>query len=341
MKLLLVASSSGGHVYPAFTLGKYLKEKGEEVHYLGIRGEIEEKILPSESLILLPLPKSFRKSLAHPSKTRKCFFKADEILREFDAVVGFGGFITLFVSRLPSLKQRFFYLHEANVDFGDSNKYALSRCQSAFTTFLPTDSARYRDRIVLSGNPVTDSVERSKGRGEFISFIFGSLGSATLMETVMSYLKRQNRREKFLLITSERYYHKAVEVLGEKQNVTLRAVTDKNELYSASRVIFCRGGASTLAEIITAGVNCVCIPSPYVKHHHQERNAQYLAEQHLIAVVGEEEFTPERIDHLVDYYARKDFPKMELCNQRGFLPQHPCLTMYMKIRNDYDQRKLR
>ena len=41
MKILIVASSSGGHVYPGYKLGCYLEKMGNVVNYLGIYNEIE------------------------------------------------------------------------------------------------------------------------------------------------------------------------------------------------------------------------------------------------------------------------------------------------------------
>ena len=37
MKILIVCSSSGGHIYPGLSFGKYLVKCGEEVSYLGIK----------------------------------------------------------------------------------------------------------------------------------------------------------------------------------------------------------------------------------------------------------------------------------------------------------------
>ena len=66
MKVLLVASSSGGHIYPALKLGTYLKKMDVQIKYLGIENEIEENIYPVEERYLIKLPKSFKKSLHKP-----------------------------------------------------------------------------------------------------------------------------------------------------------------------------------------------------------------------------------------------------------------------------------
>ncbi len=61
MKILIVCSSSGGHIYPGLSFGKYLVKCGEEVSYLGIKNQIEEKIILN-NLILIDIDNSFKKS---------------------------------------------------------------------------------------------------------------------------------------------------------------------------------------------------------------------------------------------------------------------------------------
>ena len=53
MRILLVASSSGGHVYIAKHFGEYLSKCNIEHSYLGINGEIEENIFPKKKSVLL------------------------------------------------------------------------------------------------------------------------------------------------------------------------------------------------------------------------------------------------------------------------------------------------
>ena len=53
MKILIACSSSGGHINPAISLGKYLTSKNYEVTYLGFKGQLEEKLIDSSKLILL------------------------------------------------------------------------------------------------------------------------------------------------------------------------------------------------------------------------------------------------------------------------------------------------
>ena len=50
MKIVLAASSSGGHVFPCLILGNYLINKGHEVTFIGFKDNYEEKVFPKEAV---------------------------------------------------------------------------------------------------------------------------------------------------------------------------------------------------------------------------------------------------------------------------------------------------
>lgn len=336
MKFLIVCSSSGGHVYPGYNFGNYLKKCGESVHYLGISNEIEERIIPSNELTTFTVPKSFKKSLKNPFLTFKALKKINNFIADFDVIVGFGGFITFLVSLCPKIKEKMFYLHEANIDIGDSNKYSLKRAKGIFTSYKDT-KIKTKKKVYYVGNPVVDSLKIKSQEKKYISFIFGSLGSRTLLEKTSDYLINQNDKNLYLLVTGKKYFSEYQKKLSQKSNIKVIDYIDRNELYSQTKLIFCRGGASTLSEVLTSQTNCVCIPSPYVKHNHQYNNAYFLFTHHALTLIEEKDLTNDKILECLDYYQTK-YGKMELKNQQSFVMSNVSLKMYLQIKNDYQSK---
>ena len=59
--------------------------------------------------------------------------------------------------------------------------------------------------------------------------------------------------------------------------------------------MICRAGASTISELTALGTAAIMVPSPNVTNHHQERNAQVLADHGGALMLLEEEAAPERM----------------------------------------------
>ncbi len=331
MKILIVCSSSGGHIYPGLSFGKYLVKCGEEVSYLGIKNQIEEKIILN-NLILIDINNSFKKSLKNPFKTIKGIKRINQIILDYDVIIGFGGFITFLVSRCNNINKKLFYLHEANYDIGDSNKLSLKNAKGIFTSYKDIN----HKKAYFVGNPVVDNLNIINKR-KYISFVFGSLGSKTLLDKTSIFLLNQNDNNEYLLVTSDKYFNEFDKLLKNKINVKVIPYVDRNYLYSNTKLIFCRGGASTLSEIINVNINCVCIPSPYVKHNHQYHNALYYFKYHCLTLVEEKEYNEDKIKECLAYYQTK-FKDMELVNQKNFKVDNVCLKMYLKIKNDYNKK---
>lgn len=55
-------------------------------------------------------------------------------------------------------------------------------------------------------------------------------------------------------------------------------IYDMPTVMVAADLVLCRGGASTLSELTAIGKPAVIVPSPNVTNHHQEKNANVLAQ---------------------------------------------------------------
>ena len=50
MKIVVTSGGTGGHVYPAVSLIKYLENQGEEVTFIGARNKLEEEVSKKEDI---------------------------------------------------------------------------------------------------------------------------------------------------------------------------------------------------------------------------------------------------------------------------------------------------
>ncbi|MDD6301726.1 MAG: UDP-N-acetylglucosamine--N-acetylmuramyl-(pentapeptide) pyrophosphoryl-undecaprenol N-acetylglucosamine transferase [Bacillales bacterium] len=298
MKILLVASSSGGHVYPCISFGDYLKKNHHKVKYLGIKNQFEEDIYLQEG-IYLGIENSFKKYLTHPNLQELLYLK--KIIKEFDAIICFGGFITFLVTIANIFINRPLFIHEQNVVLGDANKIGSIFSKRVFTAF---DIKIYKGMYV--GNPRQEKCKKKEfsfKKKLRVLFVFGSLSSTTLLDIVCKYVNSINdNMHDYTIVISKKYYQIYTKKILNKR-ITLLSNIDLSKNYDNYDLIFSRAGASTLSEIIASRTYAVIIPSPYVKHNHQYKNALYLKKKGMIDVLLEKDFSLENINRFIELYS--------------------------------------
>lgn len=310
MRILFVASGSGGHIYPAYSLLKEAKKK-HQVAYLMIKNSLEERIIKDDDIerVYLDVETQAQKYWKNPKKIILLIQKKgllEKKIKDYDAVIAFGGFIT-FIAALACKKCHVkLYIHEQNALLGDANAFSLSNARYLFSSFehleIPT---RYQHKLCFCGNPRADEA-LLKRRYQYspyplrILFMAGSLGSSSLLEIIrdVSFDKRLSKCH-FLVVTGNNNYQKyACQSWGE--NTTLRSYLDDALYYmSIQSLIIMRAGATSIMEVRSLAIPSLLIPSPYVKHNHQLFNAQAMKKKGYAFLMEEKNLTSERLSSFI------------------------------------------
>lgn len=324
VKIVFTGGGTGGHIYPALSLWRYLLEHQEQVdaHYIGTREGLEQSIvtplaLPFETVEAAGLKRQVSlSSLRTLAKTTRGYFQARRLLRRVrpDVVVGTGGFVTLPVVFAASSLHIPSIIWEGNARPGLTNRLCASRASAVAISF--EESARYfgqAKQVVLTGNPrasevvsVTPRHQREALdtyrilRGQKVVLIFtGSRGSESVNDIVTTVLPRfaDHPEWRCLFVTGEKHYERAVGQLGElPRNVTVHPfIYDLANLLPNVDLLISRAGSSTLAEICAVGMASILIPSPYVTANHQVENAKGLVERGAASMIPEDELSAERL----------------------------------------------
>ena len=289
-KILLVSSSSGGHIFPCVTLGKFLLNKGYDVTFMGIRAQMEEDLFFGNS-IYLTIPNSFKKSLKN-IKSLVDNLKYKKIVKEFDMTIVFGGFISFYVTYFLHPKNLF--IHEQNVVMGDSNLLCYPFCKKLFSSF-PIEGKK----ILYASSPSADRFRsvNFKKKIENILFIFGSLGSSTLLKKTLEFTKI-NKKYNVTIVKGKRVND---EVNDEH---FIPFLDSEKDIYNYD-LIFTRGGATTLIEIMKTRIPFVVVPSPYVKRNHQEKNALFLKD--YCYIIKEKDYDVNSISSAISYFENEEY----------------------------------
>ena len=136
----------------------------------------------------------------------------------------------------------------------------------------------------------------------------GSLGAQVFNEEV----------PKALALLAPELRPQVIHQAGEKHIATLKAnytaagvmaecaafIADMAQAYAEADLVLCRAGALTVAELACVGVASVLVPFPYAVDDHQTGNARYLADADAGILVGQKDFSAEKLAELLGEITR-------------------------------------
>ena len=284
MKFLIVAAKTGGHVFPALAISEELIKSNHEVTILGTGSDIENKAfkdLNSKTFKLLIQGFRGNNALIKLKVLFQVFiniFKVIKILRneKIDAMIGFGGFITVPAGLACWIIKKPIFIHEQNSVLGSANKI-LSKISKINFLGMPIKNI---NNSIMSGNPIRESFfnydeENENNESINIYITGGSQGADYINKNIPKALKGfsninikhqsgRNNSDK----VKEIYLHNNIdaEVLDFYSN-------PQQQIFWSDFVIS-RAGALSLAEITSMNKGILMIPLPNSIDDHQLKNAE-------------------------------------------------------------------
>lgn len=284
-KIMILAGGTGGHIYPALAVAKYLEEYDWEIVWVGTERGLENKVVPANGYILKHINiKGFRgknviETLMFPLLLIHALYQAFKLIKQTkpDVVLGMGGFVSLPCGLASAAFNKPLVIHEQNAIAGSANKLLKHFADKVMYSFANTFSDK--SNYVLSGNPVRKELLQltPKQKTETINILIvgGSLGARKLNQIVPEVLAGIEKinilhqcGEQHLQATQTAYANKQLEA-------DVRAFIDNMQsAYQWADLAICRAGAMTVAELAIVGVPAIFIPYPYAIDDHQRANAE-------------------------------------------------------------------
>jgi UDP-N-acetylglucosamine--N-acetylmuramyl-(pentapeptide) pyrophosphoryl-undecaprenol N-acetylglucosamine transferase len=293
--IVLAGGGTGGHVYPALSIGDVLVAQGHTVLYYGDPARLEGRVVekrgyPLRAVRALAYPRGglLGKARFALALLRATVQAAGQLRRDkVDLVLGVGGYISAptvlgaWLVRIPRV------IHEANVAPGLANKLCARVADRVLLTFAQTadrlPGSAPRDVVGCPVNPRVLEGDRAEARAHYgldpdrpvLMVVGGSLGAATINELGVAAAKVQDRPYQLLLITGPSYHEAIAQALDPlPPGVVLVDYEHRmGRAFAAADLVVARAGSSTLAELTVLGKPAVLIPSPNVAENHQEANA--------------------------------------------------------------------
>ncbi len=314
--IFLAAGGTGGHVFPAIAVADALQVRGHEIQIVTDR---RGKHLIPDNLPCMVISAASPYSgglFLRIAALAKLAFGAIQVgvkmlLTRPSLVIGFGGYPSagpLFVAHLSSVPT---ILHEQNAIMGRTNQMLARHCQTLLISWPDTKGLPASPSAELVGMPVRDNFSHiapykaDKHNCVRLLVLGGSLGAhmfATLLPDAIASLPdslktkiciTQQTRPDQIDTLKTRY-----EALGIPSKIA-NFFDDVPHQMAQADIIISRAGASSVAEIASAGRASILIPFSGAMDDHQTANADVFARNGAAQIANETGLTPQTISNML------------------------------------------
>jgi UDP-N-acetylglucosamine--N-acetylmuramyl-(pentapeptide) pyrophosphoryl-undecaprenol N-acetylglucosamine transferase len=330
MKIVITGGGTAGHINPALAVALELRSLGHEVLYAGTPQGLEARLVPQEGFSYVAFEASGfnrRKPLSLVVSSLRIAASSLRARRWLstirpDAVVGFGGYVSIPVGLAASWLKIPLAIHEQNSASGMANRFLAKRARLVALTYeSAAKDFRAAGEVLLTGNPVRSSlmdVSREQARSFFdlpldatVLLAFGgSLGAQHINEALISHAEQLLSLPELhiLHITGTRDCDEIEKRMARIPQATVRwhliGYCDRmGEAYAAADAVLSRAGATTLAELSALGIPALLIPYPYAAADEQTTNARVLVDAGAADLIADRELDDpvfiERLTRLI------------------------------------------
>ena len=317
-KVIITGGGTGGHLIPAIELAKLFDNNDYEVElYASSKGN-DKSILKKQNLdfkVKFFNLRGFQRKLnlkGIVSNIINLFKLIYLLIRSLfillknkpELVIGTGGYVEfplVFVAQKLKIKT---IIYEQNSVPGMTNKILGKNATKIGVMFNKTTEYFPKEKVFFASNPVVLRIDKKifENTYEFdVLFVGGSLGSEIINERAYEYAK-ENPKKKIKLIkgTKNNQLNNQLDNLEE-----VEYEEDILNSFSKSEIVITRGGASTLAELITLNKKTIAIPSPNVVANHQMLNCLELNDLENFQMISEDDFTLDTLTENISKLTKK------------------------------------
>lgn len=310
-KLLIAASGTGGHLFPALAVAEQLTDY--QIAWLGVPDRLEKQLVPAQYPLHLVSVEGFQKRpgfgtlkillkfLAATLQTRKLLQQGN-----FQGVFTTGGYIAapaIIAARslgLPAI------LHESNALPGKVTRWLSPWCTTVALGFEAAATYLPRAQTISVGTPVRSQFLAAAAEPvplpdlpipaevPLITIVGGSQGAVAVNKLV-------RQAAPAWLEAGAWVFHQTgdndpeIHSLQHERYIARPFYDHIAALFRRSTLVIGRAGAGTLTELAMTGSASILIPYPFAAEDHQAYNAAVFAKAGAALVFRQAELSAERL----------------------------------------------
>ena len=309
-RFIIAGGGTGGHIFPAIAIANAIKKlmPDAEILFVGARDKMEMEKVPQAGYNIKGLTiagfnrSSLIKNIQLPFKLIYSFVQVSQIFTRFrpTAVIGVGGYSSFPVLRFAQSKGIPTFIHESNSFAGKSNIMLGKKATIIFTASDGMEKFFPVKKIVVTGNPVRQSISQQRiTRSEALKLfgldenkktllsMGGSLGAKSINEAINKNIDvLKDNALQLIWQTGKAYLQQAQTSSAGKKGIYVNDfITQMEYAYAAADMVISRSGAMAIAELCVVKKPVLFVPYPFAAEDHQSANALNLVNRQAALMI--------------------------------------------------------
>ena len=324
-RLLIAASGTGGHLFPAIALAQQLPDY--KIEWLGTANRLETSLVPDDYPLNTISVEGLQQKLS--LKTLKIgagfatsIFQTQKIIRDrqIDAVFTTGGYIAAPAILAAKLQKKPAIVHESNYIPGKVTKFLSRRCDVVALGFAGTAQYLPKTTTVHVGTPVRSQFLTGKSSdlvphdAMIILVVGGSQGAVAVNKLVREAAPAWFELGAYVVHLTGNNDPDA-DSLKHPNYISMPFSDNMAGLLQRANLAISRAGAGTITELAFTGTPAVLIPYPYAAEDHQTYNAKEYKDAGAGVVFQQSELTAQILQQQVVEWLRSPEQLQEMANK--------------------------
>ena len=340
-KVFIATGGTGGHIFPAYSLAKYLIQKKINVEIAtDKRGLRFLKDYPEIRLRKIYSATIFKKNLI--KSIFSLFVISYSILNSLiyfifnrpNLVFGMGGYFSFPICLAAKLLKIKVIIYENNLVLGKANKYLLPFVDKIFIAYKETNGIqkKYNFKIFKSGNIIREEILNYTHQNNIITnnnsllkilILGGSQAAKSFGEKIPNELIRCKKDNISISVFQQCLtdQNNQIEELYKKNNISYELFNFKKNIidyFKKVDLVITRSGSSILAELLNCKIPIISIPLPNSADNHQHENAKYFLSNGYSFLINESDLENKLFELIKSIYKDKSILEAIVKNQKKY-----------------------
>ena len=315
-RVLFAGGGTAGHIEPAWAVSQVWRNRfpGDEIAFLGTKHGQEVELISERggTLYLIPkvtMPRKLSiRSLTFPIELLIAIGKTIQLVKRFDVVVGFGGYVSASAYLAAIILRKPIVLHDQNAKLGMANKLGSIYAKEVLLAYENSDFIKGNKKVKVVGNPLKSQIvaaaqsakgDWSKARteakkslnvsGPLILVLGGSSGSVAINQVIFEAIKSNDLPLQDCTIIHSLGRTNQLPIATAKYR-PISYIEDMATALLASDLVISRSGAIATTEFAALGKFALFVPLP-IGNGEQVLNAKELVSAGKAEIIEQPQFT--------------------------------------------------